>query len=93
MKTTEMQLKELHKAFIALKEEVSLFIKKLNEEEDKPLTESEVMKMLDISKKTIRSYRKGKILAYSQIGNKFFYKKSDINNMLNEAYFQAEKLD
>ena len=93
MSITDKQFQELHEAFIALKEEVITSIKTKQQTFELPMTEAKVLEMLEVSPKTLRKYRKEGYLAYSQIGNKYFYKMSDIEKMLNYAYEKAPKLN
>lgn len=81
------QLTDVLSAVQELKEEIIILSDKLTEfEENKLLTEAQVLKMLEVSPKTLRKYRNEELLEYSQIGNKFFYKMSYINKMLNQGY-------
>lgn len=57
---------------------------------DNILTEKQVLDMLGIGAKTLRSYRTNGLLAYSKIGNKFFYRQSDIDKMLNNARIESD---
>ena len=93
MNTNEEQFKELHKALVALKDEVITSIQTQQQTFELPLTEAKVLEMLEVSPKTLRKYRNEGILAYSQIGNKYFYKMSDIERMLNQAYVKAYNLN
>ena len=71
------ELMDVLNAVKELKEEIKTLSDKLTEfEENKLLTEAQVLKMLDVSPKTLRAYRNDGILAYSRIGNKYFYKLS-----------------
>lgn len=88
------ELMDVLNAVKELKEEIKTLSDKLTEfEENKLLTEAQVLKMLDVSPKTLRAYRNDGILAYSRIGNKYFYKLSYIKRMLNYAYVKADNLD
>lgn len=57
---------------------------------DNILTEKKVLDMLGIGAKTLRSYRTNGLLAYSKIGNRFFYRQSDIDRMLNNARIESD---
>lgn len=89
MANNEEQFKELHKALVAFKEEIVSSIQNKQKVYEEPLTEAKVLEMLKVSPKTLRKYRNEGILAYGQIGNKYFYKMSDIEQMLNQAYVKA----
>jgi hypothetical protein len=47
---------------------------------------SDVCNLLHISKRTLQSYRDNKILAFSQISGKIYFKASDIDELLNRNY-------
>lgn len=59
---------------------------------DNILTEKKVLDMLGIGAKTLRSYRTNGLLAYSKIGNRFFYRQSDIDRMLNHARIESDNI-
>ncbi len=74
------KLKSLEEKFIELKSDA-----------DTPLSErwldnQEVMQLLNISKRTLQSYRDDSKIAYSQIGSKIYYKASDIEKFLKKNY-------
>lgn len=50
---------------------------------DKWLDNDEVCELLQISRRTLQSYRDNGILLYSQIGRKCYYKVVDIENLIN----------
>ena len=93
MNNIDKQFQELHEALIALKKEMVSSIHQKLQEYEEPLTETKVLEMLNVSPKTLRAYRNDVILAYSRIGNKYFYNLSDIKKMLNYAYVKADNLD
>jgi len=69
--------------------------KKLTERDDKRdwLTENQAMEILDVSKSTIRNYRLNGMLPFSQIKNKIYIRRTDVNdfitkNYINNAEFQ-----
>ncbi len=47
---------------------------------------ADVMKVLNISKSTLQRMRDEGLIGFSQIQNKFFYRQSDINEMLDKHY-------
>ena len=69
----------------------------LNEKKpsDKLLDNTEFIELLKISKRTAQNYRDNGMIAFSQIGNKIFYKSSDIEKFLSAnlkpAFFQKSK--
>ena len=46
----------------------------------------EIMKVMDVSKRTLQEWRDKKTIGYSKINGKFYYKLSDIQNLINENY-------
>lgn len=48
-------------------------------------------KALGISKRTLSTYRKKKLLGYSSIKGKFYFKIQDIEEMLMKFYIPAER--
>lgn len=49
------------------------------------LDNQDVCNLLSISKRTLQSYRDNGTLAYSQIGHKCYYKRSDIEKLVTES--------
>ena len=50
------------------------------------LDNQKLMQLLEISLRSIQSWRDSNVLPYSQIGNKIFYKASDIQKLLEKHY-------
>ena len=62
---------------------------KLNEKidpEDVFFDNGEFMKLMNISKRTAQEWRNKKIIEFSQVGNKIYYRLSDIQKLLNDNY-------
>ena len=55
-------------------------------EPDKWIDGQDVMQMLHISKRTLATLRKNGTMAYSRIGHKLYYRKHDIDELLQNAY-------
>jgi hypothetical protein len=51
----------------------------------------DVMQALHISKRTLQALRDTNVLPYSRLNGKFYYKLSDIENMLDSNYSQVTK--
>jgi hypothetical protein len=51
---------------------------------------SETCILLKISKRTLQSYRDNKILSFSQIGGKIYFRASDIESLLNSHYVDSK---
>lgn len=68
-------------------EEIS---KKLSSKEKKPaeiwLDNQEFMQLMKISRRTAQTYRDDNLIAFSIIGNKLYYKMSDVEDLLNRHY-------
>ena len=62
---------------------------KMNEKfdpEDVFFDNGEFMKLMNISKRTAQEWRNKKIIEFSQVGNKIYYRLSDIQKLLNDNY-------
>lgn len=62
---------------------------KLNEKidpEDVFFDNQEFMKLMNISKRTAQEWRNKKVIEFSQVGNKIYYRLSDIKKLLNDNY-------
>jgi hypothetical protein len=46
----------------------------------------EFMQLMNISKRTSQQWRDNKIIGFSQVGNKIYYRLSDIQKLLEENY-------
>lgn len=55
------------------------------------LDNQEMMQMLKISKRTAQHYRDSGMISFSQVGNKIYYKLSDIEELLKRHYNKAFK--
>ncbi len=72
-------------------EEIKNYILALKKSELQLLTETwidsqDVMQALHISKRTLQSLRDAGTLPYSRLNGKFYYKVSDIKNLLESNY-------
>ena len=56
-----------------------------NQDKEKWLGNNDVCGLLQISKRTLQSYRDNGILPYSQIGRKCYYRISDIENLISQS--------
>lgn len=52
---------------------------------EKWMNNAEVCELLQISQRTLQSYRDDGMLPYSQIGRKCYYKTSDVEQLLNPS--------
>ncbi len=77
------------KAFEQLKRRFSDFTQQVkslcgdNRNTEKWMNNAEVCGLLQISQRTLQSYRDDGTLPYSQIGRKCYYKTSDVEQLLN----------
>ncbi|MFC2106878.1 helix-turn-helix domain-containing protein [Bacteroidota bacterium] len=54
------------------------------------LTKLEVCKILQISDRTLQKYRKQKIIPFSRVSNKIYYRASDVRAHLMNHYHQKK---
>ena len=50
------------------------------------LDNQEFMQLLKVSRRTAQNYRDSNLIAFSIIGNKIYYKVSDVEELLNRHY-------
>jgi len=58
---------------------------------EKYLTDKELSKKLNISRRTLQDYRTAGKIAYYLVGGKILYKESDIKKLLEENYHPQEE--
>lgn len=79
------------KTFEQMKERFKIFsnqVKDLcgdNQDKEQWLGNEDVCSLLQISKRTLQSYRDNDILPFSQIGRKCYYKVSDVEQLINRS--------
>ncbi|WP_165041369.1 helix-turn-helix domain-containing protein [Dysgonomonas sp. ZJ709] len=56
------------------------------------LDNQQVCMLLDISPRTLQSHRDRGILAYSQTGHKCYYKKSDVEKLMQKSRVDAKPI-
>lgn len=63
---------------------------KLSQKEKQPkeqwLDNKELMDLLKISKRTAQHYRDSGLISFSQVGNKIYYKLTDIEELMKKHY-------
>ena len=64
---------------------------KEKEPKDKWLDNQELMLLLKISKRTAQHYRDSGLISFSQVGNKIYYRLSDVEELLQKHYNKAFK--
>ena len=82
---------EAEKILKRLDEQVALIVAKLkigskSDPEDVFFDNQEFMLLMNISKRTAQEWRNKKIILCSQVGNKIYYRLSDIQKLLNDNY-------
>lgn len=79
------------KTFQLMKEKLKEFSNQIQEicskdkKKDEWLDNQDVCQLLKISKRTLQTYRDNGTLAYSQIGYKCYYKKTDIEKLIETS--------
>lgn len=61
------------------------------EPKEKWLDNQELMQLLKISKRTAQHYRDSGMISFSQVGNKIYYRLSDVEELLKKHYNKAFK--
>ena len=84
---------EAEKILKRLDEQVALIVAKLkigskSDPEDVFFDNQEFMLLMNTSKRTAQEWRNKKIIEFSQVGNKIYYRLSDIKKLLNENYIK-----
>jgi hypothetical protein len=74
-----------------LDEQVALIVAQMKigsklDPEDIFFDNQEFMKLMNISKRTAQEWRNKKVIEFSQVGNKIYYRLSDIKKLLNANY-------
>lgn len=88
-------MKEIIDLILALSQEIKFikaYIKLLKQSRAERLKDSwidnqDVLQTLHISKRTLQTFRKNGTLPYSKIQGKFYYKVSDIEELLQSNYY------
>ena len=53
---------------------------------DEWINDEKVMKILSISKRTLATYKKTGVIKFSSLGNKIYYKMTDVYQLLEDCY-------
>ncbi|MCD7971064.1 MAG: helix-turn-helix domain-containing protein [Candidatus Azobacteroides sp.] len=77
-------------AFEKIKQNIKALLEKLNQLERSQkskewLDNQDVCVMLDVSLRTLQTYRDKRIIPYTRIRNKCYYKKEDIEQLINKS--------
>jgi MerR family transcriptional regulator, repressor of the yfmOP operon len=85
------------KAFLEMKGMLETIIQSIQKSktvstQEEWMTGSEVMGVLNITSRTLQTYRDTGLLGFTQIGRKkIFYKKADVQQLLNDKYLKPFK--
>lgn len=82
-------LDAVNKAFENFVNRIDEICTKHNKKVSKWLDSSEVCQLLNISKRTLQTYRENGTLPYAQINHKMFYKSSDIEYLFKHPIQKA----
>ena len=83
----------LDKLTAEIKELQNSFLNKQDFIEDPFIDNVRFMNLMGISIKTAQSWRDAKLVSYSQIGNKIYYRISDIKELLEKNHRKSIKVD
>ena len=91
----EQKIEQLNTQHEELIKKLEGLINKLNQNENKTnsffLDNSQFIKLMGISQKTAQTWRDTGVVSFSQIGNKIYYRISDIQQLLNDNYIKARR--
>ena len=79
------KLKSLEDKFIELKDKAE------NPLKDRWLDNQEMMQILKISRRTLQTYRDEKVIPFSQVGSKIYYKAADVEKFLKKNYKKVSR--
>ena len=79
------------KALVASVEEIKTKLNQKKDPENTIIDNQQFLQMMNISKRTAQAWRDQGHISYSMVGNKIFYKMTDINEMLKKNYVRAFK--
>lgn len=86
---TEEMLDKIHSRI----SELALYVNSMQHQEpiDVIFDNQEFLRVMNISKKTEQEWRDSGFIGYSQLGNKIYYRLSDIQKVLNDNYHPQKK--
>ena len=80
-------------AFQQIVEKIEAINERLTAKEKQPkdiwYDNDELTELLHVSKRTLQNYRDNGTISFSQLGNKIFYKASDVEALLAKHYVKA----
>ena len=86
---TEEMLDKIHSRISELA--LNVKTKQYLEPQDVFFDNQEFLQLMNISKRTAQVWRDSGFIGYSQMGNKIYYRLSDIQELLNENYNPKKK--
>lgn len=87
---TTAQFEEFAKSLKAIEEKVNEITPA---DKEKFVDNQEFINLMKISKRTAQSWRDENVIAFSQIGNKIYYKIGDIEALLERNYHRAYRVE
>ena len=91
----EQKIDELNNQHSVLMQKLDSLITTLNHDKQKTnslfLDNNQFIRLMNISKRTAQQWRDNNVIFYSQIGNKIFYRITDIEKLLQDNYIKAKK--
>ncbi|MBN2776537.1 MAG: helix-turn-helix domain-containing protein [Bacteroidales bacterium] len=78
------KLQSLEERFIKLKVDAQTPLS------DRWLDNQDILLLLKISKRTLQAYRDERKIPFSQVGNKIYYKASDVEKFLKKNYIKVQ---
>ena len=79
------QYQEMINKITALEKKIDRLLRG-NAQQEKWLTIDETCQILKISRRTLQNYRDKNLLPFSQVGNKIYFKASDVYGFLEQNY-------
>ena len=91
----EQKIDELNKQHTVLMQKLDSLITTLDHDKQKTnslfLDNNQFIRLMNISKRTAQQWRDNNVISYSQVGNKIFYRITDIEKLLQDNYIKAKK--
>lgn len=91
----EQKIDELNTQHSVLMQKLENLITTLNHEKQETnssfVDNNQFSKLMNISKRTAQQWRDNNVISYSQVGNKIFYRITDIEKLLQDNYIKAKK--
>ena len=83
---------EQYNELVAKLDQLNATIESNNKNPQEPfLDNQEFIQLMHISKRTAQTWRDNKVIPYSQIGSKIYYKMKDVEVLLDKNYNKSNK--